>query len=122
MTSLVNCVKGWIDRVQAENTLAQMSQRDVADLGLSRADLRDVLDLPSDTAGRMERVAVAYDVSGWQAKAGRVQALEMIRVCGHCDQRDKCRRALQDAAPKTMATFDFCPNQHAYRTIASRPA
>lgn len=99
--------------------LDRLSDRDIADIGISRAELTEIVQLPQDSPERMAAMARVFGLTEAELKRDRGEYLELLEICGHCGHRGECGRALKHANSKTPADMDFCPNAGTYAAKAA---
>jgi len=105
----------WIKaRAARQDELARLSGHDIAamatDLGLSEADLRDVLPRAADNSLLMDRMILARGldpVAVRHSLAALVRDLEL--TCTRCPDTARCRREL-DAGTAATHCHEYCLN------------
>lgn len=93
------------------NELEALTDRMLADIGLTRSQLETFSRMPEDTPQRMTEMAKAVGLSETDLRARYDRYLEMLGTCAKCTDRLACARAL--AAKGTTArdsAYSFCPN------------
>ena len=117
MTGLSHWVGRWLQKHQERQYLHRLTDLELKDAGLSRADFMTALAAPADTRQRMLSMAAAYGLPGVALDNEHWRALDIARACGQCGERAKCRRWLtgleQNYDPAT-----FCPNAEHYKELA----
>ena len=91
------------------------------ELGLSRAQLEDLVRAGPDAAAELERMIAALGLDPDTIQASHPAAMrEMKALCATCGEKRTCRHALGEgtAAPR-MASF--CPNADELADIARQP-
>lgn len=91
------------------------SDRELADLGLSRLDYRQLVGGAPGARARMEALAAKFGVTPAMIDRDRGLALEIAETCGHCHLSGTCQRALEG---KAVFDPDACPNAARYRELA----
>ncbi len=108
----------WIKaRASRDNDLAAMSRADLhylaVDLGISEADLRDIVPCVADNSVLMDRM---MDARGLDPAAVRQSFAAAVRdmeiTCTRCRESRVCRRELASGTA-AMYCHDFCPNAEA---------
>ncbi|MEW9920427.1 hypothetical protein AB2B41_12495 [Marimonas sp. MJW-29] len=91
------------------------TDRELADLGLSRADFTRLITSKNGTRERMETLAARFGVTPAMIDADFGLALELAETCGHC----KCANACQNAI-ELGVDFDTnrCPNASIYADMS----
>ena len=117
-SSLLSRAFDWIKtRASRDNEIAAMSRADLhylaADLGITEADLRDVVPKVTDHSELMDQMMRAR---GLDPEAVRRSFSALVRdmevTCARCRDSRVCRRELESG---TAATYchDFCANAEA---------
>ena len=91
-----------------------VSDRELADLGLSRADLEG---LRAGTPGAQERIramAADFGVTPETLAANRHLSLHLAEICGHCSAAQTCQKVLKTGA---ALPHDECPNASIYEAL-----
>ena len=91
------------------------SDRELADLGLSRTDYRQLVDGAPGTRERMEALAAKFGVTPEMIDRDRGLALQITETCGQCHVSGKCQRALDG---KGVFDPEDCPNAARYCKLA----
>lgn len=93
------------------------SDRELADLGLSRVDYQSLISGKPGTRARLEAMAAQFGVTPEMIDADRGEALEIAECCGHCKHATACDNAL-------ALGVDFdpvrCPNADRYAEMGQR--
>ena len=90
--------------------IARLSDRDLADLGVSRDQAERLAALPDDVPGRVLAMARIFDLTEADLTRDRGAWDEVLTTCHACRELAACRRLLArgDRADPTEAAF--CPN------------
>ncbi|MDR3539087.1 MAG: DUF6455 family protein [Acetobacteraceae bacterium] len=124
-STLFGRVLDWLKQHMADPVdLAGMPELDLdylaSDLGITRADLIDVLPRGADNTLLMEQMMIAR---GLDPAAMRAFAAAVVRdlelTCTRCDDVRRCRRELA-AATAAQHCHEFCPNAAAFDDILAR--
>ena len=94
----------------------QMNEAELADLGLSGAD---VLALETGVPGaraRMEMMAAQFGISATDMDRDRSTALDLAKTCAQCGEAHRCMRSIEAGVPLDEAR---CPNVKSYRLLAN---
>lgn len=94
---------------------AKLSDRELADLGLSRTD---VALLRSGTPGARKRIlamAAQFGLTETDLNAHPELGLDLAETCGHCQQAKACRDAIRSGSPLPQ---DKCPNAGLYKALS----
>lgn len=98
--------------------LAQLSDHDLADLGVNRAEAVDMIRMPPDTPRRMALMAALFGVTETRLHQDPAAYVDMLRGCGHCADRGACARVLSKAELRGPQDAAFCPNSPAFVEMA----
>lgn len=96
-----------------------MDARALADLGMSRAQLRDFLDMPRDIEPRVLAMGAVHGLSPATVQHDHGLWLEMLATCGHCADRGACALNLTQGALRRPDDAAFCPNHAALAALAT---
>lgn len=110
--SFVSTLKRFFDAPDAP-----LSDRDLAELGLSRTDFTQLINATPGTRERMEAMAAQFDLSAQDIDGDRGQALELAERCGYCASARACQNAVDlgvDFDPEQ------CPNAERYDAMRKR--
>lgn len=114
-------LKAMVEHHREHLEIAQMSDRDLDDLGLTREQLIHVVDTPEDVSRRMLQMAKRHGISEEELEAYRQDFAQLLETCDHCHSAGKCGRFLADPSqPATAATF--CPNHAEYLALVGERA
>lgn len=91
------------------------TDRELADLGMSRADYGQLVASAPGTRERMEAIAARFGISPEDIDANRGAALEIAETCGHCGVRKECQQGIDGLAKFETAR---CPNAERYADMA----
>ena len=115
-------IRALIDRWQQLKTVEALTDRDLADLGMTRAQVEAFIRMPSDVPDRVARMAAIFGIPEAELKANHADYLELLGTCAHCRDRAACALTLArgtDARPSEAA---FCPNAPIYAGQATAAA
>lgn len=98
-----------------------LTDRDIADLGISRGQLEHLMRLSADVPDRMAQMAAVFGLSPEQVERHHATYLDLLETCDRCGRKGDCRRALArgDLQPGQV---DFCPNAPSYVEMARHQA
>jgi uncharacterized protein YjiS (DUF1127 family) len=71
-------------RWRALQEIEAMSDRDLADLGMTRDQILDFASAPADTEQRMAAMARIFGLSMDELRREYATYLDMVQTCGHC--------------------------------------
>lgn len=96
-----------------------LSDRDLDDLGMSRAQVEAFVRMPRDTADRMAYMAANFGITEDDLKADYAAYLELLGTCGHCQDRAACAVVLAKGDLARPSDCAFCPNASAFAGMAA---
>jgi hypothetical protein len=106
-------------RWRALQEIEVMSERDLADLGMTRDQILDFASAPADTEQRMAAMARIFGLSMDELRREYATYLDMVQTCGHCSARRQCSDTLAHAAQAHPEDCGFCPNARDYADRAA---
>lgn len=92
------------------------NDRELADLGLSRADYAVLMQGPPGTRDRMEHLGLCFGVSAAMIDADRGTVLEIAETCARCLEKLACQRAIEG---KASFAAERCANRTRYEALAA---
>lgn len=97
-----------------------LSDRDLADISLSRAEVADLARMSAAIPARMARMAAVFGVSEADLTADRATAVEATQRCAHCGAARTCAHQFAEGTVTVEAAAGYCPNAALYRDLAAR--
>lgn len=94
---------------------AKFSDRELADLGLSRADLTLLRSGLPGARKRILAMAAQFGLTEADLNARPELGLDLAETCGHCRQAKTCRDAIRSGSPLPQ---DKCPNARLYQALS----
>ncbi|MDZ4087777.1 MAG: DUF6455 family protein [Tabrizicola sp.] len=115
-------IRALIDRLHDVQEVNSLSDRDLADLGMTRDQVLDFLRMPRDINDRVTAMGAIFGLPETELKRDHGLWVEILSTCGHCADRGACARLLAkgDQAQPTEATF--CGNREAFADLATYAA
>lgn len=114
-------LKAMVEHRREHAEIAQLSERDLDDLGLTREQLLNVVDTPEDVSRRMLQMAARHGISEEELENYRQDFAVLLGTCAHCHSVGTCGRMLADPTePAEAATF--CPNHKDYLALVAEKA
>ncbi|MEH7828203.1 DUF6455 family protein [Gemmobacter denitrificans] len=95
-----------------------LTERDLTDIGLNRAQIEDFVRMPADTTARMARMAAIFGLTVEDLKRDHGAWLDRVQTCGHCGERRRCSQVLEQADAASPAQAGFCPNAADYAALS----
>lgn len=97
-------------RSRDRNELMALSDRELADLGVSRAQALELVNLPDDVPARVAAMGRLFGLGEAELTANRDLWHELLETCHHCAALPTCARFMASGAPEP-ANAGFCPNR-----------
>lgn len=107
-------IRALIDRWQQLKTLDALTDRDLADLGMSRAQVESFIRMPPDVPDRVARMAAIFGIPEADLKANHAEYLELLGTCAQCRERGACGLVLARGDISRPSEAAFCPNAQTY--------
>jgi pyrimidine deaminase RibD-like protein len=98
-----------------------LTDRDLHDLGMTRAQILALATMPDDVPDRLARMAALLGIPEAELQANRAEYLELVETCAGCGSRAPCAQLLAKAEMAQAEDAGFCPNAAAFRDHARRP-
>ena len=99
-----------------------LSERDLNDIGMSRAEIVDFVQMPADSPRRLAAMAAIFGLTESELRSEHESYLDLLRTCGHCGARRACSNTLARAEQAQPSSCGFCPNAAEYAARAERKA
>lgn len=115
-------IRSLLHRLHQVQEVNAMTDRDLDDLGMTRAQVLDFLRMPTDIAQRVTAMGAIFGIPEADLKRDHGQWVDLLSTCGHCAERGACARVLQlgDMADPAQATF--CGNRAVFADLAPHAA
>ncbi|MGV8986500.1 MAG: DUF1127 domain-containing protein [Cypionkella sp.] len=115
-------IKALMQRWQDVKEIDALTDRDLDDLGMSRAQVQNFARLPRDVTDRVKHMAKIFGLSDAELHKNHEAYLELLSTCGTCRNRTHCSPILAHADTATPAEASFCLNAKALAAQAAHPA
>lgn len=99
-----------------------LSDRDLADLGMSRGQVEAFARMPRDISDRVAHMAAVFGLSNAELHMNHEAYLGLLSTCGTCRDRAQCSHVLARGALATPAEAGFCLNAESFAAQAAHPA
>lgn len=99
----------------------ELRESDLADLGLSRDQMRALVAIPQDVSDRMTAMAAVFGITPAELAADRGDFVDMLCNCNSCKSQGACKRELAKGAAADPANTGFCVNHDSFADMAQRP-
>jgi hypothetical protein len=95
------------------------TDRDLADLGLTRDQADRLAHLPRAVPERMAAMAAIFGLSQAELEASRDDWLAFAETCADCRHKGACRSTLAKGPAALRTETDFCPNAAQYASLSA---
>lgn len=96
-----------------------MSERELADLGVSRIEALALVALPDDVPGRVVAMGHLYGLDEDRLVARRPEWTALLETCNGCCERGACARLMARGDEARAAQAGFCPNAGHFADLAA---
>lgn len=107
-----------LHRWTALSVMGGPTDRDLAELGLTRDQAERLTHLPRAVPERMAAMAAIFGLTPAQLEANRADWIELAENCAECRHKGECRSTLAKGAAAQPAETGFCPNAPHYADLA----
>lgn len=111
-------IKALIERWHEAREIDALTDRDLDDLGISRAQAEAFVHMPHDVPDRVLAMAQIFGLSEAEVKANHAEWLELLETCGTCQDRGACKLVLERGDLSRPHECSFCLNSHRFETKA----
>lgn len=111
-------IKTLLDRWHEIREVEALSDRDIADLGLTRDQLAHFVRMPADVEDRVTHMAAVFGLSAEAIRENHAQWVDLLEVCGGCTDRAACAHVLQKGDGAHPADCGFCRNRATFQALA----
>ena len=109
-----NHIRRLLQRYRDLAAIAELSERDLADLGVSREQAMHLAALPKDVESRVTAMARIFGVPQEELQRDRAEWLELLEICDTCKELPACRRLLMLGDFASPEDAGFCPNRASF--------
>lgn len=98
-----------------------LSDRDLADLGVSRIEALQLASLPDDVPVRVREMATLFGIPSAELLADRRLWHELLHSCNQCADVALCHRLIarpEPEEPVDTASLTFCPNRATFERLS----
>lgn len=110
-------IRALIDRWHQIKSLDALTDRDLSDLGMSRAQVEAFIRMPADVPDRVAKMAAIFGIPAADIRANHADYLEILGTCGQCRDRAACGHLLSRADVARPEEAGFCPNAPSFRRL-----
>ena len=111
-------IKALISRWNELREVGEMSDRELADLGMSRTQVEAFVRMPQDVPDRVLAMAEIFGLSQTEVQADHAEWMALLETCGTCHDRSACKHVLERGALSRPADCSFCLNAHSFESKA----
>jgi len=122
MHKFVERFRDWVERKRLAREIAELSNREVMDLGLNRSELQVLTEVPRRVRTRMEAMARVFGADPLDIYLERWRNVELVNACHNCTAEAECAAQLAKPKMTRAALCSFCPNAGAFTQMAARRA
>ena len=115
--TLSDRLDAWRERRELRRELAQVTPKEMDDLGLSQAEFRALALMPTEQVARLEEMARINGLDPARLEGDRALRIAVGLTCARCGKQRRCRQAIDDGA--FASETSFCPNVETYRMLAA---
>jgi hypothetical protein len=114
-------IKALVDRWHDLREVESLTDRDLEDLGMSRAQVLHFTRMPYDVADRVAHMAAVFGLTEDELQKDYGAYLDLLDTCGGCTERGPCARILASGQASPDRCL-FCPNAPAFAAAAAGSA
>lgn len=111
-------IKALISRWHAVQEVNQLSDMELDDLGMTRAQVLRFVRMPHDVPDRVAAMAQIFGIPEADVKANHGRYMDLLDTCGTCGHRSACKMVLKQGDSARATDVGFCPNAPEYRSMA----
>ena len=116
---MFNRIKALIERWHEVREVSALTDRDLNDLGMSRAQVEAFVRMPHDVPDRVIAMARIFGLDEAEVKENHAEWLDLLEVCGSCADRGACSLVLERGDLSRPQDCGFCLNHAAFGAKAS---
>lgn len=113
-------IRRFFDLSREADAVADLSERDLADLGVSRDQMLNLVRLPDSVPGRVAAMGEVFGYSEPALTRDRPLWWEMLETCQNCRALPHCERFLARQPEGEAARREasgFCPNRAGFEAL-----
>lgn len=111
-------IKTLVQRWNEVREVDALSDRDLSDLGISRAQVEAFVRMPQDVPDRVLAMAGIFGLSEAEVKANHAEWLDLLETCGSCHERSRCSTVLERGDLSRPCDCGFCLNAECFSAKA----
>ncbi len=117
--AMLDKIKELVSRWRSVQEIDSLTDRDLDDLGMTRAQVTKFALMPHDVPDRLAAMAAIFDLSAADLKRDYTAYLDLLGTCGSCRDRAACTRVLARGDLSKPADCGFCPNAESFAELAA---
>jgi len=87
-----------------------LTDRELHDLGMTRAQIMSFVTMPAEVPDRLGRMAALFGIPEDELQSNRAEYLELLQTCACCSVSGPCARLLARGPDALTEHAGFCPN------------
>lgn len=107
-------IRALAGRAQGLRQVASLSDRALADAGLSRDQAEAFVSMPRDVPERVAAMARLFGLGAGEVMADRASHIQLLLTCAECLDRAACRQVLDRGPLSRPRDADFCLNKRRF--------
>jgi hypothetical protein len=115
-------IRALLHRLHEVQEVNAMTDRDLADLGMTRAQVLDFLAMPTDIDQRVTAMGAIFGIPEADLRRDHGQWVDLLSTCGHCADRGACARVLALGDMANPGQAPFCGNRETFANLAQHAA
>ena len=119
---MLDRLRALIQTLRSMDEIDAMSDRELADIGFTRAEVADLVRMSAAIPARVARMAAVFGLDPAALQADRATWVEALEVCAQCGSARACAHRFAEGGVTAAAAEAFCPNAALYRDRAARLA
>lgn len=112
---MIEALKAMIERHREAKAVEALTERDLADLGMTRSQVLHFMQMPPDTPDRVLAMARVFGLSEGEMKRNHSEWLDAVEVCAACQDRGACALVLSKGDLANPRDAAFCPNHQTFQ-------
>lgn len=112
-------IRALLHRLHEVQEVNAMTDRDLDDLGMTRAQVLDFLAMPTDITQRVTAMGAIFGIPEADLKRDHGQWVALLSTCGHCADRGACTKVLDLGDMANPAQAHFCGNRAVFADLAA---
>lgn len=115
---MLDTFRNFLQRWRELKEVDLLSDRDLADLGMTREQVETFARMPRDTASRMAAMARLFGITAEDLRRDHALYQDMLCTCGTCSDRAACALVLDRGDLARPSDCAFCANAESFAALA----